>query len=163
MHPNVESHTPYKFQKSWERPLLYRLDFIVTRQPDRRLLRNVTARRPLLSKSESDHNLVTVDIQLLRRLVPNRRKREMKGRRAIDLQQLMASLQLQRACTKRATPLPPVDGMATVFAEAMLLAAANIAPTCKAQSRIGGVVCWRGSQGGFSFGVASDRPLTTDG
>ena len=58
----------------------------------------------------------------------------MKGGRAIDLQQLMANPQLQRAFTERFTPLPPsmdVDGMAMVFTEAMLSTAANFAPGAK--------------------------------
>ena len=58
----------------------------------------------------------------------------MKGGRAIDLQQLMANPQLQRAFTERFTPLPPsmdVDGMAMVFTKAMLSTAANFAPGAK--------------------------------
>ena len=91
-------------------------------------------RRPSLVKPESDHNLVTVDTRLLGRFAPNRRKRETKCRRAIDLQQLMANPQLRGAFIERFTPLPlgiDVDGMATTFAESMLSTAANIAPRAK--------------------------------
>ena len=42
----------------------YRLDYSLTRQSDRRLIQNVTVRRPPLVKQESDHNLVTADVFL---------------------------------------------------------------------------------------------------
>ena len=85
-------------------------------------------------KPEPDHNLVTADIRLLGRFSHNRRQREMKGRRAIDLQQLMANPQLRGAFIEKFTPLPlgtDVDGTATTFAEAMPSTAANIAPRAK--------------------------------
>ena len=110
---------------------LYRLDFILTRKPHRPLVRNVTVRRPALVKPESDQALGTADIRLLGRFSPNRRKLEIKGRRANALQQPMTNPQLRRAFTGRFIPLPPgtdVDGMAVAFAEAMLSTAANIAP-----------------------------------
>ena len=106
----------------------------ITRKPDRRLVRNVTVRRPPLVEPESDHNLVPADIRVLERFVPIHRKREMNGRRAIELQQLMANTQLRRTFTERFTSLPPatdVDGMRMMFAEAMLSSAANIAPRAK--------------------------------
>ena len=91
-------------------------------------------RRPPLVKHESDHNLVTADIRLLGRIAPNRRKRETKGRRAIDLQQLMANPELRGAFIERFAPLPlgtDVDGMVSTFADAILSIAENIAPRAK--------------------------------
>ena len=82
-------------------------------------------------KPDSEHNLVATGIRLLGRFAPYRLKRAMKGRRVIDLRQLMASPRLRRALTDRTTPLPPGtdgDGMAMVFAEAMLSTAAHIVP-----------------------------------
>ena len=79
--------------------------------------------------------MTAIDIRLLGSFAPNRRKRETKERGAIDLQQhLMASLQLRRAFIERFTLLPPgtdVVEMATVFAEAILSTATNIAPRAK--------------------------------
>ena len=87
--------------------------------------------------------MVAADIRLLGRLLPNRRKRKTKGRRAIDLQHLTASPQLRGAFIERFTPLLPgtnVDGMATAFTQAMLSTAANIAPRAKrCQGPRGGV------------------------
>ena len=83
------------------------------------------------SEPESDHNLVTADIWLLGRFAPKLRKRETMGRRVTDLQHLMANPQPRGTFIERFTPLPTgtdVDGMATVFTEAMLSTAANIAP-----------------------------------
>ena len=85
-----------------------------------------------VAKPEPDHNLVAADMRLLGRFVPNRRKREAKGRRVIDLQHLMASPQLRGAPIERFTTLPPgtgVDGMVTTFTEAMIPTTANIAPS----------------------------------
>ena len=121
----------YTFQSPNAGKNSYRLDYILTRQTYRRLIRNVTVRRPSVAKPESDHNFVAADIRLLGRFAPNRRMRETKGRQAIDLQQLMASPQLRGAFIERFTPLPPgtdVDGMATAFTRAMLSSATNIAP-----------------------------------
>ena len=78
--------------------------------------------------------MVTADIRVLGRLAPNRRTRETKGRRAIDLQQLMANPQLRGAFIERFTPLPlgtDVDGMASTFAEAILSTAEKITPRAK--------------------------------
>ena len=53
----------------------YRLDYILTRKADRRLVRNVTVRTPPMENAESDHNLVIGNVRLLGRTAPNRPKR----------------------------------------------------------------------------------------
>ena len=112
-------------------------------QPVRRLEPNVTVRRPPLVKPELDHSLSQQTSGSSDALPLTVAKREMMGRRAIDLQQLMANPRLRRRFTERFTPLPHgtnVDGMATVFAEAMLSTAAYIAPrTERSQEGRGGV------------------------
>ena len=117
----------------------YRLDYILTRQVDRRLLRNVTVRTPPREKAESDHNLVIANIRLLSRIAPNRPKIVIKNRRAIDLQRLMADphlrMNLQNAITANlASPTPgtnagSVDDMASLLIATLMSNAADIAHT----------------------------------
>ena len=52
-----------------------RLDDVLTKQADRRLIRCVNVRRPPSEAPESDHNLVHAKVRIFRRSAPNRRKR----------------------------------------------------------------------------------------
>ena len=54
----------YTFQSPNRGKAQYRLDYILTRQVDRRLVRNVTVRTPPRENAESDHNLVIANIRL---------------------------------------------------------------------------------------------------
>ena len=58
----------------------YRLDYILTRQVDRRSVRIAIVRNPPRENAESDHNLVFGNIKLLGRIAPNRPKRVIKNR-----------------------------------------------------------------------------------
>ena len=53
----------------------WRLDYILVRQHDRRLVRNITVH----PKMKSDHRLVSASIRLLGRNAPNRRRRPEEG------------------------------------------------------------------------------------
>ncbi|CAN0537411.1 unnamed protein product, partial [Laminaria digitata] len=123
-----------------------RLDYILTRQVDRRLVRNMTVRRPPEDRHESDHNLVVWTIRLLGRFAPNRRVKAGRKKRAIDLQQLMADPRLRADLNKeinKLTPPPPgttdsVDNRATALVETVLSTAAKLAPrTSRKQGPLG--------------------------
>ena len=73
----------------------HRLDYLLTQQADRRLVRNVTVRTPPKENAESDHNLVLGNFRFLGRIALNRRKGVSKNRRAIDLPRLMADPDLR--------------------------------------------------------------------
>ena len=64
----------YTFQRPNRGKAQYRLDYILTRQVDRRLVRNSTVRTPPRENAESDHNLVIKNIRLLGRIAPHRPK-----------------------------------------------------------------------------------------
>ena len=68
----------YTFQSPNRGKAQYRLDYILTRQVNRRLARNVTVRTPHRENAESDHNIVMGNIRLLGRIAPNRPKRDSK-------------------------------------------------------------------------------------
>ena len=52
------------------------LDYILTKQADRRLIRCVNVRRPPLEAPESDHNFVYAKVRIPRRSAPNRRNKD---------------------------------------------------------------------------------------
>ena len=128
----------YTFQSPNRGKAQYRLDNILTRQVDRRLVRNVTGRTPPRENAESDHNPVIRNIRLLSRNAPGRPKRVIKNRRDIDLPRLMGHphlrMNFQNAiAAKLASPIPgtnagSVDDMTSLLTEMLLSNAADIAP-----------------------------------
>ena len=132
----------YTFQSANSGKGQSRLDYILSRQVDRRLVRNITVRRSPEERHESDHNLVVANIRLLGRFVPNFRTKAGWGKRPIDLQRLMADpglrADLNNEITSKLTPLPPgtthsVDDEAATLAEALLSTAARLAPVRRKQ------------------------------
>ena len=138
----------YTFQRPNRGKAQYRLDYILIRQVDRRLVCNVTVRTPPRGNAESDHNLVIRNIRLLGRIAPNRPKGVVKNRRAIDLPRLMADPQLRMnfknaIAAKLASPIPgtnarSVDDMTSLLTETLLSNAADTAPPIRCQQ------VWRG-------------------
>ena len=125
----------YTFQSSNAGKGRYRLDYILTRQTDRKLVRNISVRRPPPGKRESDHNLVYGQIRLRGRFAPNRRMRtHAPTRRTADLERLMANPELRAMTAQAASPLNPLPTDATATAMAadlstmLISAAANTAP-----------------------------------
>lgn len=68
----------------------YRVDYILTRQTDRRLVQNVTVYLDEKFLEISDHNMVCAHVRLLDRVAPNRREGE-ERRRVIDRRRLRGS------------------------------------------------------------------------
>ena len=117
-----------------------RLDYILTKQAGRRLVRCVNVRSPPLDKRGSYHNLVYAAFHIPRRSAPNRRRRETTKatRRTADLQRLMADpdLRLQVASAMSAALLPIPNGtcnsdIAAEVADVMLSVSAEMAPRSK--------------------------------
>ena len=71
-----QSGMSYTFQSANRSKGQARLDYILTRQADRRLIRCVNVRRPRLEAPVSDHNLVYAKVRIPRKSAPNRRKRD---------------------------------------------------------------------------------------
>ena len=69
-----KSGVSYTFQRTNHIKGRARLDYILTKQADRRLIRCVNVRRPPLEAPESDFNLVFAKVRIPRRSAPNRRK-----------------------------------------------------------------------------------------
>ena len=65
-----------------------RIDYILTRQRDRKLVRGVTVQPQSSFLPFSDHNIVTAHVKLLGRFARNRQVREAKGPPHIDRRRL---------------------------------------------------------------------------
>ena len=112
----------------------YRLDYILTRQADLRLVRNISVRR--VDHKDSDHNLVVADVRILGRVAPNRRERDNSSSTpvTIDLQRLMADPQLRKDFRDRISPTMAganVDEVASALTTAVMSTAADVAPRAK--------------------------------
>ena len=90
----LKSGVSYTFQSASRSKGQARLDYILTKQADRRLIRCVNIRRPPLETPESDHNLVYAKVRIPRRSTPNRRKRGSTKEKLADLRRLMTDPKL---------------------------------------------------------------------
>ena len=92
-----KSGVPYTFQSANRSKGQARLDYILTKQADRRFIRCVNVRRPPLEAPESDHNLVYAKVRIPRsRSSPNRRKLDSTKEtpKLVDLRRLMTDPKL---------------------------------------------------------------------
>ena len=87
----------YTFQSANRSRGQARLDYILTKHADHRLIRCVNVRRPPLEASESDHNLVYAKVCIPRRSAPNRRKTDstMETPKLADFRRLMTEPNLR--------------------------------------------------------------------
>ena len=130
----------YTFQSANRSKGQARLDCILAKQADRRLIRCVNVRRPLLEEPESDHNLVYVKVRIPRRSAPNRRTRDStkKSLKLADLRRLMTNPNLRcQVANATVDALPPIpDGpcigdIANFMADVMLSTEAKLVPRSK--------------------------------
>ena len=135
-----KSGVSYTFQSANRSKRQARLGYVLTKQADRRLIRCVNVRRPLLEASESGHNLVYAKVRIPRRSAPNRRKRDSAKEtpKLADLRRLMTNSNLRcQVANAMVDALPPIpDGIcigdiATDMADVMLSTAAELVPRSK--------------------------------
>ena len=112
--PPPTSGASYTFQSANRSKGQARLDYFMTKQADRRLIRSVSVRRPPLEAPESDHNLVYTKVRIPRRSAPNRRKRDSTKDtpKLADLRRLMTDPNLRcQVANTMVDALPPIpDG-----------------------------------------------------
>ena len=130
----------FKFQSSNRSKGQARLDYILTKQADRRLIRCVNVRRPPLEAPELDHNLVYAKVRIPRRSAPNRRKSDntKETPKLADLRRLMTDpnlrCQVANATIDALPPIPEgtcISDIATNMADVMLFTAAKLVPRSK--------------------------------
>ena len=116
------------------------IDYILTRQRDRKFVRDVTVHPQPSFLPISDHNIVTAHVKLLGRLARNRPVREAKGPPPIDRRRLITDPQLRQqvatAIGDHLRAFPPsgssVDDVETAFTTAILQTAERISPAAGA-------------------------------
>ena len=130
----------YTFQSANRSKGQVRLNYILTKQADRRLIRCVNVRRPPLEASESDHNLVYAEVRNPRRSTPNRRKRDSTKQtpKTADPRRLMADpslrCQVANAMVAAVPPIPDgtcISDIATDMADVMFSTATELVPCSK--------------------------------
>ena len=116
------------------------LDYILTKQADRQLVRCVNVYRSHLEAPKADHNLVYATIRIPRRSAPNRRRMESTKEilRTTDLRRLRIDPNFRRqVANARITALTPIyddtwtSDIANDIADVMLPTAAELAPRPK--------------------------------
>ena len=134
-----KSGASYTFQRANRSKGQARLDYILTKQADRQLIRCVNVRRPPLEAPESDHNLVYAKVRIPRESAPNRRKRDSTKEtpKLADLRRLMTDPNLRCQVANAVDALPPIPDstcigdIATDMADVMLSTAAELVPRSK--------------------------------
>ena len=112
------------------------IDYILTRQRDRKLVRDVTVHPQPSFLPISDHNIVTAHVKVLGRFARNRPVREAKGPPPIDRQRLTNDPHLRQqiatAIGDHLRVFPPsgssVDDVETAFTTAILQTAERVTP-----------------------------------
>ena len=139
-----KSGVSYTFQRANRSKRQARLNYILTKQSDRRLIRCVNVRRPPLEAPESDHNLVCPELPIPRRSVPNRRKRDSTKEtpKLADLRRLMTDPNLRcHVANAMVDALPPIldcpctSDIATDMADVMFSTATELVPYSKCPRR----------------------------
>ena len=125
-----------------------RIDYIITRQPHRKLVRNVTVH--LQPHADSDHNIVCARVRLPRRFARNRKQRAPTGRKSIDRRAITSDTDRRKrliqlvATQLTQTELGGLGGTvgekAALFTDTLLRSAEEVMPGQIRQSRISGLL-----------------------
>ena len=149
----LKSGVSYTFQSANRSKGQARLNYILTKQADRRLIRCVNVRRLPLEAPQSDPNLVYAKVRIPRRSAPNRRKRgsTKETPKLADLRRLMTDSNLRcQVANAMVNALPPIpddtciSDIATDMVNVVLSSAAESVPRFKRQRRAQG---WRAGPG----------------
>ena len=113
-----------------------RIDYILTRQRDRKFVQNVTVHPQPSFLPISDHNIVSALVKLLGHFAPNRRLRASAKKPPVDRRRLVTDPQLRQevatAVGRHLRANPPgdssVDDVAAAFAAAIMRTAELVIP-----------------------------------
>ena len=121
-----------------------RIDFIITRQPHRKLVRNVTVH--LQTRADSDHNIVCAGFRHPGRFARNRNQRAPTGRKSIDKRAITSDtdrrerlVQLVASQLTQTEHGGTVGDKASLFTDTLLQSAEEILPGQIRQSRVSGL------------------------
>ena len=134
----LKSGVSYTFQSANRSNGQVRLDYVLTKQTGRRLIRCVNVRRLPLETPESGHNFVYAKVRIPRRSASNQRKKDSTKEtpKLADLRRLMTDPNLRcQVASVMVDALPPIhDGtcisdITTDMADVMLSTAAELIST----------------------------------
>ena len=121
------------------------IDYIITRQSHRKLVRNVTVH--LQPRANSDHNIVCARVRLPGRFTRNRKQRAPTGRKSIDRRAITSAtdrrerlIQLVASQLTQTELGGTVDEKAALFVDTLLRSAEEVMPGQIRQSRISGLL-----------------------
>ena len=122
------------------------IDYIITRQSHRKLVRNVTV--DLQLRADSDHNIVCARVRIPERFARNRKQRASTGRKTIDRraitsdtdrrERLIQLVAIQLTQTEIGGLGGTVGEKAALFTDTLLRSAEEVMPSQIRQSRISG-------------------------
>ena len=122
-----------------------RIDYIITRQSHRKLVRNVTVH--LQPRAGSDHNIVCARVRLPGRFARSRKQRAPTGRKIIDGRAIMSDTNRRERLTQRVTSQltqtevgGTVSEKAALSTDTLLRSAEEVMPGQIRQSRISGLL-----------------------
>ena len=125
-----------------------RIDYIITRQPHRKLIRNVTVH--LQPHADSDHNIVCARVRIPGRFALNQKQRAPTGRKSIDRRAITSDTDRREwliqlvAIQLTQTELGGLGGTvgekAALFTDTLLRSADEVMPGQIRQSRISGLL-----------------------
>ena len=122
-----------------------RIDYIITRQSHRKLVRNVAVH--LQPRAGSDHNIVCARVRLPSRFARNRKQRAPTGHKSIDRQTITSDTdRCERLIQHVASQLTQTELGGTVgekvalFTDTLLRSAEEVMPSQIRQSRISGLL-----------------------
>ena len=122
-----------------------RIDYIITRQSHRKLVRNVTVH--MQPRADSDHNIVCARVRLPGRFARNRKQRAPTGRKSIDRRAIMSNTDrrerlIQLVANQLAqTELGHTVGeKAALFTDTLPRSAEEVMPNQIRQSRLSGLL-----------------------
>ena len=122
-----------------------RIDYVITRQSHRKLVRNVTVH--LQPYADSDHNIVCARVRLPGRFARNRKQRAPTGRKSIDRRAITSDtdrrerlIQLVAIQLTQTELGGTVGEKAALFTDTLLRSAEEVMPGQIRQSRISGLL-----------------------
>ena len=122
-----------------------RIDYIITRQSHRKLVRNVTVH--LQPHADSDHNIVCARVRLAGRFARNRKQRASTGRKSIDRRAIMSDtdrrerlIQLVASQLTQTELGGTVGEKAALFTDTLLRSAEEVMPGQIRQSHLSGLL-----------------------
>ena len=113
-----------------------RIDYIITRQPHRKLVRNITVH--LQPRTDSDHSIVCATVRLRDRLARNRKQRAPTGCKSMERRAITSDTNWREGLIQRiASQLTQTEPEGTVGKKAAIFTDPPVLSTCPLHTKSG--------------------------